>query len=102
MSANQLIAVAAVVVPSGTALLIGYWHRKQMRQVEEFRLNATAGLHPPPHVAVAWIKCHVDLMGGIMAAAVLVYELFLSKEPVTRLTIFHISLNTSFIFLLLA
>jgi hypothetical protein len=47
MTATQWLAIA---VPCITALLVSYWHRKQVRQVELYKRDPSVGLEPPPSV----------------------------------------------------
>ncbi len=93
MTANQVIAIAAIVLPVATAFLVGYWHRKQMRQIEAFRHNPAAGLIPPRSPAYAFVLAYrVLLVGLTVPGAVLVGELA-SHSPVTRGSVLRIALG---------
>ena len=95
MSTSELIALAAVAVPSGTALLVAYWHRKQMRQNEEFRRDPSVGLHPPPSRFWAFLKLHRLMLVGVgLPALALTCELSLTG-PITRWTVLAIAGNVA-------
>jgi hypothetical protein len=95
MSSSELIALAAVAVSSGTALLVAYWHRKQMRQIEEFRRDPSVGLRPPPSRFWAFLKLHRLMLVGVgLPALALIGELSLTG-PITRWTVLAITGNVS-------
>jgi HAMP domain-containing protein len=94
MSTSQFIALAAVVIPSATALLVAYWHRKQLRQIEEFRRDACVGLQPPPSRLWAFAKSHRDLLAGVGVALFLADQLA-QTGPVTRWTVLIIALDVA-------
>jgi hypothetical protein len=95
MSSGELIAVAAVAVPSGTALLVAYWHRKQMRQIEEFRRDPSVGLRPPPSRFWAFLKLHRLILVGVGLPALCPAGELSLTGPVTRLTVLAITSNVS-------
>ena len=45
---SELISIVAIVVASVTALSIAHGQKKQARQIEAFRRDASVGLVPPP------------------------------------------------------
>jgi hypothetical protein len=65
MTLNQLIATVAVVIPCATAFLVGYWHRKQLRQIELARRDPSVSVLPPPSPPVAFFKRYRGLIVGV-------------------------------------
>jgi hypothetical protein len=96
MTTNQIIAVIAFVVPSGTALIVAYLHRKLLRQIEEFRRDPTVGLQPPANPVWAWIKRRRDLLSFAAVGIPLLLELF-RNGPVTRWTVFIVAFDLTVI-----
>jgi hypothetical protein len=95
------IALLAIVVSSGIAILIGYLHRKQMRQNEAFRQDPSVGLVPPPHPVVAFYKRHLYWIVGVgLPASVLVWNGFDTK-PITRMDIILLAGNVAVILMTL-
>src|SRR5690348_10325944 len=86
MTPNQLIAIAAIVVSSATALIIGYLHRKQMRQNELYRQNAAVGLLPPPSPPVAFFKRYSNPILGLGIPLLLLAWLLSSNGPEEKIT----------------
>lgn len=95
MPANHLIAVLGIVVPCATALLVAYWHRKQMRQIELFRQNSAVGLKPPNNRLYAFVKSNRTLVIGVGGPVVTLTLEILRKGPVTRFSLFMVSLSIS-------
>jgi hypothetical protein len=95
-----LIQVTAIILPCAVALLVVYWHRKQMRQNELFRLDPSVGLIPPPSPPVAFFKRYRGLIVGI-GGPLLTLALWLAwsrNSPVTNVSVMIISLNIIAIF----
>jgi hypothetical protein len=91
MTGSQVIVIAAMVVPAATAFLIGYWHRKQMRQIEAFRQNPSVGLMPPPSPVYAFVLAYRTLLVGVgLPGLMLILELA-RESPVTRFSVFTIA-----------
>ena len=95
MTRDQSIAVAAVVIPCVTALLVGYLHRKQMRQIELFRQDPSLGVRSPPSPPVAFVKRHGALVAGIALPMLSVASLLATDRPATNATAALISLNVA-------
>jgi hypothetical protein len=95
MTGGQLIAVAAIVVPSATALLVAYWHRKQMRQIEAFRQNPALGLHPPDSKVYTFLKAKRILLVGVGLPATSLTLEMLRSGPVTRFSVLVVSVSVS-------
>jgi hypothetical protein len=91
MSTNQIIAIAAVVVTSSTTLLVAYWHRKQIRQVEAFRQDPRAGLLPPPSSRWRFIVKNRVLIVGVGVNGLFLLISLCIDAPITRGTILAIS-----------
>jgi hypothetical protein len=95
MTIGQFIAIMAIIVPSATALIVGYWHRKQIRQIEAFRQNPEVGLRPPDSRIYTFIKTNRTLLVGVgLPATSLTLEL-LKSTPITRSSLFIVSLTVS-------
>lgn len=62
MPSNQassvVVPLVVAVIGASTALLIAYWHRKQMRQIEAHKLDQSVGLMPPPSAAWQFFGKH--------------------------------------------
>lgn len=95
MTATHWIAILAVIIPCVTAFLVGYWHRKQIRQVELFRLNPKVGILPPPSPPVAFFRRNWPLLAGlVMPLSGLL--LYLSRDPpVSNLSTILITFNVA-------
>lgn len=102
MTQDQVITVAAVLVPCVIALLVGYWHRKQMRQIELFRRDPSVGVLPPPSPPVAFLKRHWDVILGIVFPILNIATFMIRNEPVTVLWVVIINFNVGCIVYTLA
>jgi hypothetical protein len=98
MSGNEIISILALVISSTCALLIAYWHRKQMRQVEAYRQDPTVGLSPPP--SRLWV--HLSRNGllwmillSITAQVASLVPALRSVAPITRAAITALILNVA-------
>jgi len=92
MTATIIIVLLPSAIASAIALLIGYLHRKQMRQIELFRIDPKAGLLPRPSPPVAFIKrnwFHI-LYGGPVLSLVWLYSW---HAPASFSTTIYIALN---------
>jgi hypothetical protein len=82
--------IAILVVPSATALFIGYLHRRQMRQNELFRLDPKVGVLPPPTPPVMFFKAHwLKLLYGLPVLSLV--WLYLRHPQVSFLTVILIA-----------
>ena len=95
MTLDQLIEVAKFVLPCAVALLVGYWHRKQMRQLELHRLDPSVGVLPPPSPPVAFFKRYWVLIVGIGMPMLPLALLIGTNNPVTNGSAALISLNVA-------
>ncbi len=91
MSANGLIALAAVVVTCATNILVAYWHRKQIRQIEEFRRDPSVGLRPPPSRFWVFVKMHRGVILGTGVPGILLCYYLGQTGPITRATVLVIA-----------
>jgi hypothetical protein len=98
MSTSQFISVMGIFIGAGTALLVAYWHRKQMRQNEIFRIDRSAGVLPPPNPLWKFIKKYWLLLLAGLQALVLANEV-LATGPVTRVSVFFIAVDVGVIVL---
>jgi hypothetical protein len=97
MTPTNIVTLVAVAASCATALLVGYWHRKQLRQLELYRKDPSVGLKPPPAAAVAFIKHHYDIIFGVLPPIGSLILLFISG-PLTRTAAVLIVLNSAGIF----
>jgi hypothetical protein len=65
----EIITALSVTVTCTTAFLVGYWHRKQLRQIELHRKDPSVGLTPAPTFLTVFFKRYFDLIGGICLPA---------------------------------
>jgi len=72
MSTNQYITLIGILVTAGVALLAAYLQRLQMRQIEAFRIDPSAGLIPPPNPVWKFVKTYWLLFSGGGLAVALV------------------------------
>ena len=91
MSINAFIAIAAIVATCATEILVAYWNRKQMRQIEQFRRDSSLGLRPPPSRFWAFVKRHRGLIITISLPSLLLIQTLRQTEPITKWTIFVIA-----------
>jgi len=98
MSVSQVLAITAIIVPCVTALLVAYWHRKQMRQIELFRQNPDAGLVPPDSKLYRFLRARGQFIIGIGLPALGLFLELLNTSAVTRYSLLIISLDVSSIF----
>jgi hypothetical protein len=98
MLASQVItSTAAIMIPSATALLVAYWHRKQMRQIELFKRDPSAGLRPPASPPWRFLKSYGDLIFGIGVPSVFLVVEISTSAPISRRDVFNIAADISFI-----
>jgi len=95
MTLTHYITLIAVLVPTVTALLVAYWHRKQMRQIELFRLDSAVGLTPPPSRLFAFARAYKYLLTGVGLPLISLALELTQSTPVTRRTVLIISWNTA-------
>ena len=91
MTASNIVAVLGIAVSAATALLIAYMHRRQMRQVELFKQDPSAGLVPPPSGLTRFIRSKWDTILGFAGPLYVLLTQFFSTAPVSRGTIFAVS-----------
>jgi hypothetical protein len=94
MTLTLVLAIAAVVTPATVALLIGYWHRKQMRQIEAFRADPSVGLVPPPSALWRFVTSNWHFLILVMPV-VSTGLLFYANAPVTLLNVLVLSSNVA-------
>jgi hypothetical protein len=91
---RDYITAAGICVAAVTALSIAHLQRKQMRQIEAYKINPTVGLVPPPNPVWAFIKRHYITMIMAWTVVSLLQDTF-SDKPIDRRTIFFIALDLS-------
>jgi ABC-type arginine/histidine transport system permease subunit len=93
MSITLVISVLGIVVAAFIALSVAYMQRKQMRQIEAFRLDPKVGLIPPPHpIGKFWDRYWGLIISSVVPVGWNVWELF-QHGAVTRLDVVIISTN---------
>jgi hypothetical protein len=83
------LVVGAMVVASN--LISGYLQRRQMRQNELFRLDASVGLIPPPHPLTLFLRKHRLVLLDTGIATYFLASGLLIPGPPTRLSVFNIA-----------
>jgi hypothetical protein len=91
MKLSYVIAIAAVVLPCATALIVGYLHRKQMRQIEAYRLNPEIGLKPPSNALFKFFKKHLTSIIGQGIPLIGILWGMLGSAPITRWKVYMIA-----------
>lgn len=95
MSETQLVTLFSVVITSGTALLVAYLHRKQIRQIEMFRLDPrNTSLLPPPHPIRLFLSRNFAFFMTVPYVVFLVLHL-IDQKPLTRHEVFLIALDVA-------
>jgi len=102
MTANHILVAAGITVSAVTAIWLAYLQRKQMRQIELFKLDPKAGLLPPSNPIWKFVKSYIDLITGIGIPAVFLVDQLHSDKPLTRGAVFIIALQVAFIFFTVA
>jgi hypothetical protein len=92
MTAALWVAIGVGVLATAAQLLDGYWTRKQVRQAELFRKDASLGLRPPDSPPWAWIKRNlvilITLIAGVFAPiGGIIFQLG-HDHPMTRSDVF--------------
>jgi hypothetical protein len=93
MSLTNFIALIAILVSASVVLIVSHLQRKQMRQIELFKLNQSVGLIPPQSWLTKFVKSKFDNFLGYGAPLISLTILFLGNDPVTKWTVLTISLN---------
>jgi uncharacterized coiled-coil protein SlyX len=95
-----IVALVCALITATTAFLVAYWHRKQMRQIELFRVDQSAGLIAPPSPPVAFLKKHRDLILGIVVPLLTLtgWLAWTWNSPVTTISVLIITFNLFSIF----
>jgi hypothetical protein len=94
MELRDYITIAVGCVTTVAVLATGYLHRKQMRQIEAYRVNPTVGLIPPPNPVWAFIKRYARTAIVVWTVLALFLETF-SDRPIDRKNIFFIAFDFS-------
>jgi hypothetical protein len=98
MTPTNVVAIVAVGVSCATALLVGYWHRKQLRQIELFRKDPSVGILPPPSEAAAFLGRHFTLIVGVFLPTCALL-LLLTTWPLTRTSVVLLIANLVSVFI---
>src|SRR5665213_1200882 len=87
------VTVFGVLVAAMIALIVAYMQRKQMRQIEAYRLDPKVGLIPPQHPFTKFVKRHDRY---IIMSVIPVYQLvqqFFIHSPVTHVDVLMVAIN---------
>lgn len=86
------VSIVGIFVASITAIVVAYLHRKQMRQLEAFRLNHAVGLVPPDAAFTRWWRrrWHYLFLAPSLAGAI--FEASKAGPP-TRFSILAIAFH---------
>jgi hypothetical protein len=95
MSVVQALAVATIIVPASTAFLVAYWHRKQLRQIEAYRLDPSVGLTPPPSALWKFVTSRRRLLALAGIPVVIIALAFYFRMPVTLTTVLLVAFNVA-------
>jgi hypothetical protein len=98
MTLTQLLMALGILVSAGVALAVAYLHRKQMRQIELYKVDPTVGLVPPSSRLTRFVSSRWDTVLGFAGPAFVLIIEFMSRAPVTRLTVFSISAALAMMF----
>jgi hypothetical protein len=99
MNGTYILAALAIIVSSMTALGVAYLHRKQMRQIELYKLDPSVGLTPPASRLTYFVKSKADAIFGFgFPAFSLIVGLIANPQPLKRWDAIIISVNVALIF----
>jgi len=98
---STILSCLATVLACATALLVGYLHRKQIRQVEAFRQDPRVGLRPPDSAVAVFIKGHWHFL-FVAWPVFSLYRAVRAPGPPTRFDVFAIALNVAAIAVMIA
>jgi hypothetical protein len=93
MTLTQVITVFGIVISAGVALIVAYLHRRQIRQIELFKQDPSVGLIPKPSRLTSFVMSKWDAILGFGGPILILVTEFSSNAPITRITIFNISVS---------
>lgn len=99
MTPTHWIVLAALVVSGAIALVVAYQQRKQMRQIELYKLDPSVGLLPPPSALSRFVKSKWDTVLGIGGPSIGLWIEMGNQAPLTRISVFLICLLMALIVL---
>jgi hypothetical protein len=97
MSIPVVISLFGIFVAAVVSLLIAAMQRKQMRQIELHRRDASFPLVPPPHPFTQFLtqnSNHWFVIGNIALDSALLSHEIHKQTPITRWDVFAIALFT--------
>lgn len=98
MTLTQALMAIGIVVSAIVAIIVAFLHRRQMRQIERYKSDPSAGLVPPPTRLTKFVSSKWDTILGFTGPALVLITEFISSEPVTRVTVFTISAALAMMF----
>lgn len=93
MTLTQLITVLGIFTSAAVALIVAYLHRRQMRQIELYKSDPTFGLTPKPSRLTTFVMSRWDSIFAFGGPILILMSEFSRDAPITRLTIFNISIS---------
>ena len=100
MTAGNWVAIAALFVTVVFTLLVSYQQRKQMRQIEAFRVDPAVGLKPPLHPFVRFSKNYGASIWVLTCGLLFLWPEYYDRfKPVTRETVVNIVIGINSVIL---
>jgi hypothetical protein len=99
MTITQAITISGILLSAFVALSVAYLHRKQMRQIEIFKQDPSAGLIPPPTKLTSFIKGKWDTFFAYGGPIYILGNELIKDSPITRTSVILISLSFSMLVL---
>jgi len=97
MTLGNYLALFAILASSSVALLVSYLHRKQMRQVELFKVDPSVGLIPPPSALTILLKEKLPDAIIVGLPLILIVDEMMKDGEITRGSVLTISLSVALI-----
>jgi hypothetical protein len=92
---NTILSVIGITVAAAVSLIVAYLHRKQMRQIEIFRKDPSAGLKPSPHPLLLFLKRKRLMLLTCGSSLVVLASEMTRQTPFTRMSALFISLGVA-------
>ena len=98
MTSGNYLALCGILVSAAVALLVSHLHRKQMRQVELFKIDPSVGLIPPPSSFTVFLREKGPDVLIVSLPLVLIINEMMKEGQVTRGSVLTVSLSVALIF----
>lgn len=97
MTLGYWLTIIGIVVTASVSFLVADLHRRQMRQIEAFRLDPSVGLIPPPHPVLYFFRdwgIQIVYGGGAIYFFVKAVQLHEPREvPATHRFVVYVALS---------